>query len=370
MLFLPIVVYLAAFFFLAMCYEADFATDFSIFYVAAQETLSGHPELVYDISAHSHAIEEIRGTTTILAPYFYPPHSLFMFLPLGLFSSTCALAIWMIFGLALYTAAMYKLFPDKKMLFFAYSCPGILINICWGQNAFITCSLLLGFLYFLRKKPWLAGVLLGLLTYKPQFALFCLIAVVASKNWQCVAASIVTTFLMVIASVKVFGFSTWLAFFELIEKFNEISLIFNWTQFAPVQPTAYSLFRLAGIEQSTALMMQYMLSLVMAVLIYYVWSHNADHNLSVVVLGLGIMLGLTYYIQYDMLIVIIPVLFSMASATPTSQIETFLLRLLWLLPIVSWVIVYITGIQITPIACAALLIITLQKIRKLQVTNQ
>jgi alpha-1,2-mannosyltransferase len=190
--------------------------DFSLFYAASKLTLLGHSELVYNLAAHHQVIEALHNTKIVMAyPYFYPPTSLFMFLPLALIPHDYARVIWLLFSLAIYAFAAYKLFPDKML--FVLGFPGVGLTLYWCQNSFITVGLMLGFIYFLQKKPWLAGVLLGLLTYKPQFAAFCLIAVLADRNWKCVAGSAITTLSLIAASFVFFGMETWKTFLGAIK---------------------------------------------------------------------------------------------------------------------------------------------------------
>ncbi len=54
--------------------------------------------------------------------------------------------------------------------------PAVFINIGHGQNGFLTAALLGGALHWLDRKPWLAGILIGMLAYKPQFGVLIPIA--------------------------------------------------------------------------------------------------------------------------------------------------------------------------------------------------
>jgi hypothetical protein len=47
--------------------------------------------------------------------------------------------------------------------------PAVFVNIGHGQNGFLTAALLGSALLSLDRRPWLAGALIGLLAYKPQF---------------------------------------------------------------------------------------------------------------------------------------------------------------------------------------------------------
>lgn len=53
----------------------------------------------------------------------------------------------------------------------------------FGQNSFLTAALLGGSLLLLDKRPIVAGVLIGLLSYKPQFGLLIPLVLVATGRW-------------------------------------------------------------------------------------------------------------------------------------------------------------------------------------------
>ena len=56
-------------------------------------------------------------------------------------------------------------------LLLAVAFPAVLVNLGHGQNGFLTAALLGGALAMLDRRPIVAGILFGLLAYKPQFGL-------------------------------------------------------------------------------------------------------------------------------------------------------------------------------------------------------
>ena len=60
----------------------------------------------------------------------------------------------------------------------------MLINIGHGQNGFLTAALLGGALVVLDRRPILAGILIGLLVYKPQYGLMIPIVLAVSGRWR------------------------------------------------------------------------------------------------------------------------------------------------------------------------------------------
>ena len=72
----------------------------------------------------------------------------------------------------------------RETLLVAAAFPAVLVNIGHGQNGFLTAALLGGALLLLDRRPWLAGVLIGLLAYKPQFGVLIPIALLAGRRWS------------------------------------------------------------------------------------------------------------------------------------------------------------------------------------------
>ena len=66
-------------------------------------------------------------------------------------------------------------------LLLALAFPAVLINIGHGQNGFLTAALLGGALVVLDRRPLVAGILIGLLVYKPQFGLMIPLALLAER---------------------------------------------------------------------------------------------------------------------------------------------------------------------------------------------
>ena len=72
--------------------------------------------------------------------------------------------------------------PHRETLLAAAAFPAVFINIGHGENGFLTAALLGAALYWLDFRPWLAGLLSGLLAYKPQFGVLLKAAALASAS--------------------------------------------------------------------------------------------------------------------------------------------------------------------------------------------
>ena len=88
------------------------------------------------------------------------------------------------------------------------------VNLGHGQNGFLTAALFAGALVTLERRPGTAGVLFGLLAYKPQFGLMIPLALLAAGRWRAIAAAAATVAAMLLATMLAFGLEIWRAFFD------------------------------------------------------------------------------------------------------------------------------------------------------------
>jgi len=83
------------------------------------------------------------------------------------------------------------------------------MNIFAGQNGFLTSALMIAGLAQLGRRPILSGVCFGLLTIKPQLGLLLPLMLLLTGQWRAIAAAVVTTAALVVATGLLFGFDIW-----------------------------------------------------------------------------------------------------------------------------------------------------------------
>ena len=100
-----------------------------------------------------------------------------------------AAVIWLAATLAAYAATLGSILGGRAGVFLALGFPAALWNVTAGQNGFLTATLIGGTLGLLERHPALAGVCLGLLSYKPQFGLLFPIVLIADRRWLTLAVA-------------------------------------------------------------------------------------------------------------------------------------------------------------------------------------
>jgi hypothetical protein len=187
-------------------------TDFTSFWSASKLALGGRPELAYDVAAHHATETAIFGRDTGYAAFFYPPLYLLICLPLASLPYLPALAAWLaVTGLAYWRMARAWLGERIGSLpIFAF--PAVLTNVGHGQNGFLSAALFGAGALWLDRRPWLAGVCLGALAYKPHLGLMIPIALALGGRWKTFVAAAGAVLTLAGVSFALFGEATWRGF--------------------------------------------------------------------------------------------------------------------------------------------------------------
>jgi hypothetical protein len=146
-------------------------------------------------------------------PFLYPPFWLLALLPLGLIAVDAA---YWVFMLVTAGASAFEGRRDPWGWLAMAASPAAVHVVVSGQATFLAVALSYGGLRLLDRKPALAGILFGLLGYKPQLCLLIPVALIAARQWRALAWAAATGVVLVLASLAVFGVGTWLDFIGLM----------------------------------------------------------------------------------------------------------------------------------------------------------
>src|SRR5689334_7665865 len=114
----------------------------------------------------------------------YPPIALLLVYPLALLPYLWSLALWLALGLALYLSVLWRIVPRPLTLWAGLAFPPVFVTAGHGQNGLLSAGLLGSALLLLPTRPWLSGMLIGLLGYKPQIGLLIPFALAAGGQWR------------------------------------------------------------------------------------------------------------------------------------------------------------------------------------------
>jgi len=208
--------------------RGDPAQDWMVFYTAAHAYFDGNLPLLFDGEALTAALNlRFAGWlafTLNLHPWVYPPTFLLLFLPFGMLPPVASLAAFLLSGFVVLLVAVTLYVgrgqPRWIVAFSLVLCPAVPFNVMTGQNAFFTSALLVGGFALLGRHPVMAGVLLGVLTFKPQFWLMVPVALLAARQWRALGSTAVSALVLALITLPVFGLEIWRAWLELVTGLN------------------------------------------------------------------------------------------------------------------------------------------------------
>ena len=187
-------------------------TDFSNVYSAGWMADHGRAPDAWDWPAE-HAMQKVihKDPNTPLYGWHYPPPFLIIATLLAQFPYLTALFIWQGLSLALALLVFHRILPGREAMLAAVGAPVVMVCLGHGQNAFMTASLMAGGMLLLDRRPWVAGILLGCLVYKPQFAVLIPIVIAMKGNWRAFLAAGLTVVALCLLTWAIWGWGVWAA---------------------------------------------------------------------------------------------------------------------------------------------------------------
>ena len=315
-------------------------TDFMDVWAAGKLALAGDPASAYDFAIHydvqRHALAYPADAQVPYFGWHYPPIFLLVAAPLALVPYGVALAVWMAITLPLYLAVIRRIVSCQHWLVVALAFPAVFVNLGHGQNGFLTAGLLGGGLLVLERRPVLAGILFGLLSYKPQFGILLPLILAAGSQWRALLSAGATVIALAFASAMAFGLETWRAFFGSLTLTRGYVLEQGATGWEKIQST-FSAVRMLGGGIDAAYAAQSVMLIVVAAAVIFVWRRPAGIGLKGAALATASIMATPYALDYDLILLALPIAWLAAEGRANGFLpwEKIVLFAVFLLPLVS-----------------------------------
>jgi len=317
---------------------AAFFPDFLVFHAAGRAWIEGQGALIYNsdaLTAFQNALYADRLPGEVrFRPFFYPPTWLLMLLPFA------ALAVGKAYALFLSgTAALATLLEGR------HDWPGwcaILVSpaAVWvaltGQNTFLSLALFYGGFRLLDTNPAAAGVLLGLLAYKPQLWLLVPVALVAARQGRALAWMLGTVLAMALASLAVFGPELWRAFFDAARETSSARIVDEMlTRVSTQIVSPFAAASILGLPRGAASVLQMASAILAVAAVWIAFRRHPSSMPRTAVLATATFLVSPYTLNYDLLLLMPAVvgLFRQGAEDGFYPAERLVHLLLWLMPL-------------------------------------
>jgi Glycosyltransferase family 87 len=275
--------------------------DFVWIWLTSKFAISGALARSYDYMVFSGAGPAIAGTNGCILEHFdYPPTLLLLTFPLGLMPYPVAWATWITATLCFYLAALVTIIPCPATIIVALTLYPVFINISLGHTGFLTAGLIGFALISIPRRPWLSGIFIGLLTYKPQFGVLFPLALVASRNWRALLSAVLTSVVLAVAAGTAFGFQVWPAFFGALS--DRASILAENSSLAIYLVSVFGFLRWFGVGAGTAWIVQSIATAIAAAAVCVLWARPIPHTLKAAVFSIGAVMASPHAYPYDLCI--------------------------------------------------------------------
>ena len=336
--------------------------DFAAFWSASALALAGAPEAIFDIARlHAAEIAAVDGPVPAIA-WHYPPTFLLFALPLGMLPYATALVLWLLAPLVAFWLVLRRLFVSAFAASLLILFPAVALSLASGQDGVLTAALVAAALLTLDARPIASGVVFGLLTCKPHFALLVVPALAFGCHWRTLTAMAITAAALIGLSVIAFGLAPWLAFF------GDLHLLASMADGGAApwvrMPTVYAAARVLGCDAQGARLLQAAATACVVVALCAIWHRKAPLAWRGSALALALPLASPYAFEHDLVVLVLPLawLFRDALREKVPLSHEALLTIAWAAPALFWVIAMAGGPPLMPALLAALLLMVWRRV--------
>ena len=191
---------------------AAVGSDYSVFRAASVLILEGRPAAPYHMETLLDTMRSMLAESRFSVMWNYPPFFHFAIFWLALLPYVPAYMIWCVLTFLPLAFLMWRMAPRSETLWLLAAFPGTFTNLAYGQNGFLSAAFLGGGLCLVARRPVVAGILFGLLTFKPHLGILIPLGLICARQWTAFLSAAATTVIVSAASLAIFGMEPWTAF--------------------------------------------------------------------------------------------------------------------------------------------------------------
>ena len=278
--------------------------DYVGIYTAGRLTLAGEPLAAYDWERHKSAQHALlQNPRSNHFPWGYPPTFLLVAAALAVLPFATSMSVWIIATAAAFGAALYRISVTWRDFLLMVAAPAAWLNMFVGQNGALSAALLGFALIALPARPVVAGVLIGLLSYKPHLGVLIPFALLAGGYGKAFLTAALTVAAVATFALIAFGIEPWLALPDQVQRISG-----SFSQLASIAKlqSVYGFARALGVSTQAALPLQLCLAAALVGWVIWLWRRSdIAYELKAAGLAAAITLASPYQFVYDLTILTI-----------------------------------------------------------------
>lgn len=250
--------------------------DFLNFWMYGRAAGMPDPGQWYDAVAYNRTLADLLGPDYPGQNWSYPPSVMLVAAPFGRIGYLPALLMWTVLNLSVFLAVAMRHIADRRTLLALMVSPAAVFCLISGQSSFLTTAMLIGIFAFLDRRPLLAGVLIGLLTIKPQLGVLLPVMLLASGRWRVFIVASLTTLALIALTAALFGPQVWLDFVRDGLPVQNLVLADPEGIATPFYPTVFMNLRGIGFSYGAAMAVQACFAAAAVVAVAWAFRCRAD----------------------------------------------------------------------------------------------
>lgn len=276
--------------------------DFLNFWTMGREAFSDDPAKFYDWRVYVPHLQSFLGTEYPYQQWSYPPQVMLFAAPFGQLPYLVAYALWTLIGLVCLYLASSPWLPDRRAVAVLFLSPAALLCFVSGQNAFLTAAALIMIFRWRDDRPVVAGILLGLLTMKPQLGLLFPLVLLLSRRWALFASAALTALALLSVTALALGPDMIRAYIEIGAPEQAMVIEDPTKVVQALMPTLYMSLRLLGLSADAGYAIQAFVLLVAAATAGWAFYRRRDPLQSYGLLLVATALATPYLMSYDLVV--------------------------------------------------------------------
>ncbi|MFD1331199.1 glycosyltransferase family 87 protein [Methylopila musalis] len=257
-----------------------------------------------DLARYPLLLEQQFGQTLkMFFNWSYPPHALIVLAPFSWAPYGVALGLWTLGGLGAFAFVVRAGLPAERRrvaIAAAVLSPAAFWCVATGQNGLLLGALVLGAVLCLDRRPVVAGVLIGLLTIKPQLGLLIPVALIAAGAWRTIFAAAATALALALCALALYGLEPWRLWLTTTAgyQFALLTDIVAFHRYMMVSIAASG--GIAGLPPVLIWPLQGLGAALAAVAVWTTFRRTDDPATRALVLSIGAALATPYAFNYDL----------------------------------------------------------------------
>ncbi len=305
--------------------------DSSVFWLAGRLVRHGPGPPIYHSAAFAAYGAAILPGHLDHLPFVYPPVTLLPAAALSFMPLALGYAAFTAVTIAAAVLVLRRGGVAWRCVLLGLLSPAAMWSIYLGQFGLLCGAVLLAGLARLEARPARAGILLGLLCLKPQYALAAPCAVLAGRHWRALAGGVFTVALLAGLSAAWFGAGAWVQFVGAGGAAARILLVTPFAHGDPVLGVSvFWMLRSLGASLAAAAFIQCLISVAALLGIGWLWRRpSVDPPARLLAALCLLLLASPYAYGDDMAGISVAVAMNGRRAAPRANA---LLALVWLSP--------------------------------------